>query len=147
MGRVRSLVLAILLVPAIAAAADTVVVQMTSVNGEPRFVPADITIRPGDTVQWVNTDLNLEHSVCSGTGSADPQSGVLWSSPLLRFGQSFEHTFPQAGDFEYYSVPHEYEGMFGVVRVRSGTSGAGGEIEQSSWSLIKQRFNQILPRR
>jgi plastocyanin len=145
MARVRSLVLAILLVPALAAA-DTVVVQMTSVNGEPRFVPADVTIHPGDTVQWVNTDLNLEHSVCSGTGSADPQSGALWSSALLRFGQSFEHVFQQTGDFEYYSVPHEYEGMFGVVRVRSGTSDVP-QIEQSSWSLIKQRFNQILPRR
>jgi plastocyanin len=144
MVRIRSLVLAALLVPALASA-ETVVVQMTSVDGEPRFVPADITVHQGDTVQWVNTDLNLEHSTCSGTGSADPVSGVLWSSPVLGIGESFQHTFLLSGDFEYYSIPHEYEGMFGIVRVRSATSGVG-EVETSTWGKIKERFQYLLPR-
>src|SRR5262245_55952842 len=144
MMRIRSLVFVALLVPALAAA-ETVVVEMTSVNGEPRFVPADITVHQGDTVQWVNTDLHLEHSVCSGTGSADPLSGTLWSSPMLRLGASFQLPFRLPGDFEYYSIPYEYEGMFGVVRFRS-TSSDVGEIEMSNWAIIKQRFQQYLPR-
>lgn len=143
MARLRSLMIAALLVPAIAAA-ETVVVEMTSVNGEPRFLPADLTVRPGDTVQWVNTDLHLEHSVCSGTGSADPLSGALWSSPLLQLGGTFQHTFALSGEFEYYSIPHEYEGMFGIVRVRPATSDIP-EIT-TNWAIIKQRFSKILPR-
>ncbi len=61
--------------------------HMTTVDGEPTFVPASITVEAGDTVRWVNTDLHLEHSVTSGSGSADPGSGVDFSSPLLRLGE------------------------------------------------------------
>ena len=72
MARVPALLAALLLVPALAAA-ETVIVEMTTVDGEPRFLPADLTVREGDVVRWVNTDPYLEHSVCSGTGSADPR--------------------------------------------------------------------------
>jgi plastocyanin len=147
MSRNRSVVAGMLvgvLLP-VAAAAGTFIVEMTTVDGEPRFVPETVSIRPGDTVRWLNTDLHLEHSVSSGTGSADPLSGSLWSSPLLRLGEYFEHTFPDAGEFEYYSVPHEYEGMFGLVQV-SSTTGVG-ELEASTWGRIKQRFADLLPRR
>lgn len=144
MLRVSSVLAALLLAPAFAAA-ETVIVEMTTVDGEPRFLPGEITIREGDVVRWVNTDLHLEHSVCSGTGSADPRSGEQFSSPLLRLGEYFEHRFFDAGDFEYYSIPHEYEGMFGVVRVNRSTS-VGGQVEESTWGLIKQKFADFLPR-
>jgi plastocyanin len=139
------LVAGLLLLP-VFAYAETYIVEMTTVDGEPRFVPEDLSVRPGDTVRWLNTDLHLEHSVCSGTGSADPLSGSVWSSPLLRLGEYFEHTFPQTGEFEYYSVPHEYEGMFGLVRVSPSTD-IGGQIETSTWGRIKQQFSHLLPRR
>jgi plastocyanin len=140
----RSALFALLLLPALASA-ETVIVQMTTVDGEPRFVPEEVSIRPGDTVRWINTDLQLEHAVANGTGSADPLSGTRWSSGLLRLGEFFEHAFPQAGDFEYFSVPHEYEGMFGVVHVNSNT-GIPGEVSLDTWGSIKQRFAGFLPR-
>ena len=132
-----------LLIPALVAA-STVVVEMTTVDGEPRFVPADIRIEPGDTVRWINTDLYLEHSVSSGSGSADPRSGLEFASSLLRLGEYFEHAFNGTGDFEYYSIPHEYEGMFGVVHV--GSSTPVNEMEISTWGKLKQRFSDLLPR-
>ena len=80
------------------AAADVHVVQMTTVNFEPRFIPAEITIRPGDTVQWINVDpFGLDHAVTSGTGSADPLAGTLWVSGTLHFGEYFER---KATDYE-----------------------------------------------
>ena len=144
MTRIRWALVAALLLPAIASA-ETFVVEMRTVDGEPRFVPEELQVRRGDTVRWVNTDLFLEHSVCSGSGSADPLSGAQWASPLLRLGEYYEFTFAQAGEFPYYSIPHEYEGMFGLVQVSSSTNVDGG-VETSTWGKIKQQFADLLPR-
>jgi plastocyanin len=119
-------------------------VQMTTEDFEPRFVPAEITIRPGDTVRWANTDVFHDHSTESGTGSLDPNAGALWNSGILRLGQTFEYTFDEAGRFEYFSRPHEVEGMFGVVIVSDGTPVPGG-VEPSTWGVLKARFSTILP--
>ncbi len=133
-----------LLLPALGAA-ETFVVEMRTVSGVPSFVPADLTIRTGDTVEWVNMDLQLEHATASGTGSADPDYGFEWQSPLLGYGEAYQHTFFEAGTYEYFSVPHEFEGMFGVVRVTSDT-GTGGGVETSTWGVIKHTFSDLLPR-
>ncbi|MEZ5066522.1 MAG: plastocyanin/azurin family copper-binding protein [bacterium] len=146
--RLRALALALALVIPSSALADTVIVQMTtdpSQGFQPRFVPADVTIQPGDTVRWVNTDeFSLEHGTCSGTGSSDPLAGQLWQSPSLPYGQWFEHTFDDPGMFEYFSVPHEFAGMFGVVRV--GNSTDIPDIEDSTWGRTKALFESFLPR-
>jgi len=135
----------VLLAPA-GALAEVHDVQMTTENFEPRFVPAEITIRPGDSVRWTNTDAFHDHSTVSGTGSLDPDAGALWNSGILRLGQSFEYTFDEAGSFEYFSLPHEVEGMFGLVIVSDGTPAPGGEIEPSTWGVIKRGFSTILPK-
>lgn len=126
------------------ASADTVIVEMRTVSAHPVFLPAEVTIEPGDTVRWINLDQNLEHSTCSGSGMADPAHGALWQSDLLRFGEYFEYTFNAAGDYAYFSIPHEYEGMLGLVRVDSGTGVEGPEL--TTWGALKARFSEILPR-
>ena len=132
-------------VAAPAVTAETVVVQMTTENFQPVFVPATVTIQPGDTVQWINVDpFQLDHATVSGTGSADPAMGEIWNSGTLRTNESFEFTFHEAGTFEYFSVPHEFEGMFGVVIVSTTTDVPG--VEDSTWGKIKQQFADILPR-
>jgi plastocyanin len=142
----RALAVVLALALPVAAAAEVVVVEMTTVDFEPRFVPEEVTVRPGDTVRWVNTDPTaLEHVTCSGTGSFDPAAGDLWLSPTLAFGQWYEHTFEDVGTFDYFSVPHEFAGMFGVVVVTTSTGG-GDNIETSTWGLIKRTASPWLPR-
>lgn len=125
--------------------AETVVVEMRSDDGVPSFMPAEVTIEPGDTVRWVNQDLSLEHSTCSGAGSTDPFFGDLWQSPLMRFGEYFEYTFDTAGEYEYFSIPHEYEGMLGLVLVVSGTDVHDG-VQSLNWAYVKQLASGFLPR-
>jgi plastocyanin len=140
-----ALAIALGFVGASGAAADTVIVQMTTVDFEPRFVPAEVTIAPGDVVQWINVDpFLIDHATKSGTGSADPTAGELWDSGILRVDQTFEVTFEEVGDYEYFSVPHEFEGMFGVVHVTTSTN--IGDVETSTWGTLKLRFSLILPR-
>lgn len=133
-----------LLLTADPARAAAVIVEMRTVNAHPVFLPAEVSVEPGDTVRWINMDQNLEHSTCSGGGLADPDHGTLWESELLRFGEWFEYTFTAPGDFAYFSVPHEYEGMLGLVRVGSTTDAP--RIEPSTWGKIKNQFAELLPR-
>jgi len=67
-----------------------------------QFVPAQVTVQPGTTVTWVN---------CEPAG-AEPHTTTAdagaWSSPLLQRGQTFTHTFDEAGTFDYHCVPHPF---------------------------------------
>jgi plastocyanin len=139
------LLASILLVAAAPAFAETFIVQMTTVDFTPKFVPSDITIRPGDTVRWINSDPYLmDHSTCSGSGSADPNSGGLWNSGTVRTGEFFEHVFEETGDFSFYSIPHEFEGMFGIVHVTPSLPTP--QIESATWGRVKSFFRDVLPR-
>jgi plastocyanin len=133
-----------------AALAETVEIQMTTVDFEPTFVPSSVTVHPGDMVRWVNVDpFLLEHSTVSGTGSADPTAGELWNSGTLSIGQYFEFTFDEIGTFEYFSVPHEFEGMFGVIHVSNSTGAPepdDPEVLTSTWGNIKKTFSSLLPK-
>ena len=66
------------------------------------FRPADVRIRTGTTVTWVNCE---PQNVESHTTTAD---GGAWSSPLLAPGATFSHTFDQVGTFAYHCEPHPF---------------------------------------
>ncbi len=68
-----------------------------------RFEPRHVTVEPGQTVVWVNDD-NLVHTITSGSGT-QPSHAPLSSSFLAR-GQTFRHTFGEAGKYEYLCLPH-----------------------------------------
>ncbi|GJM43604.1 MAG: hypothetical protein DHS20C21_04460 [Gemmatimonadota bacterium] len=125
-------------------AAEIVIVEMRTVDSHPVFVPAEVSIEPGDTVRWLSLDQQTEHGTCNGGGSADPAYGTLWQSSLLRYGEYFDYTFTQVGEYEYFSVPHEYEGMLGLVRVGSTTDVP--DQRPTTWGKLKSQFAKVLPR-
>lgn len=73
------------------------------------YEPAEVTIQPGDTVEWVFDDGGIPHDV-SGEGDVE---GAL-QSELLTEG-SYTHTFDEAGTFSYHCTPHPM--MVGTVVV------------------------------
>ena len=73
------------------------------------FSPAEIRIRPGETVQWVNNDT-LTHTVTADDGAFD--------SDLLENGEGFSRRFDRPGRYPYHCTPHPF--MTGVVVVESG---------------------------
>jgi plastocyanin len=93
-------------------AADTRV-ALGSDNQPLKFLPAEITVPVGSTVEWYN-ETDLQHDVSADDGSFD-------SKGLLGRGQKFEFKFSQPGDFKYFCTPHKDAGMKGVVHV----TGAG----------------------
>lgn len=61
------------------------------------FTPADIEIKSGDSITWVNED-NARHSATDLNGAFD--------TGLLGKGQKATITFRGSGKFEYRCTPH-----------------------------------------
>ena len=67
--------------------------------------PADysvnvLTVEVGTTVTWTNDDPGQMHTITAVDGAFD--------SGFLQTGQSWSHTFTEAGEFEYYCLPHPW---------------------------------------
>ncbi len=78
------------------------------------FLPAEITIAPGDTITWTN-DGRSPHNVTAGDRSR--------ASGTIEPGATASMTFPTAQTFFFYCDFHATgtgNGMSGVVRVGSG---------------------------
>lgn len=68
-----------------------------------QFVPAEITVSSGTTVQWTNQD-NVAHTVDSGTPGAPDKK---FSGPMDRTGNTFSFQFKAPGTYAYYCRQHE----------------------------------------
>jgi plastocyanin len=63
------------------------------------FGPAEVRVRAGDRVTWINCDTD------SHTSTAD---GGQWASPLFAPGERFTQTFSTPGEFTYFCEPHPF---------------------------------------
>ncbi len=70
------------------------------------FGPAELRVRAGERVTWINCDEDAH------TSTAD---GGEWQSPLLAPGDAFTRTFDAPGEFTYHCEPHPF--MVGRVIV------------------------------
>jgi plastocyanin len=78
------------------------------------FVPANITVAPGQTVTWINCEpAFIQHTATSGD---DADSRESWASPYFGAPGTYTHTFTQTGDNPYFCEPHPF--MRGTVLVR-----------------------------
>ncbi len=71
------------------------------------FSPAELHVRAGDTVTWVNNEKRVSHSVLF-IGSSE-------ESERFFPGEKWSRVFSEAGRFEYRCGPHPE--MHGVVIV------------------------------
>jgi plastocyanin len=97
------------------------VVKMTA---EHLFVPKEITIKAGETVEWVNEEQGGIHQVTTDsdvatdpTDVAVPEGADPFDSHLIKSGKSFRHEFTVPGVYKYACPPHEHAGMVGQITV------------------------------
>jgi plastocyanin len=76
------------------------------------FSPAMITVTAGSTVVWTNAD-SIQHDITFDGGSI--------ASSVLNHNDTFSHTFPTAGTYQYICSIHPF--MHGTVIV----TGAGSQ--------------------
>ena len=76
------------------------------------YIEAEITVGVGATVTWTNDDT-AAHTVTSGTPSDGPDE--IFDSSIIMAGNTFEYTFEEAGEYDYFCIVHPW--MTGKVTV------------------------------
>ncbi|WP_017306248.1 plastocyanin [Spirulina subsalsa] len=109
--------LAVFVAPAEAA---TYTVKMGADNGMLQFVPDSLTIKPGDSVEFVMNKL-APHNAVFGKGPSGAKLDKLSHDKLLFSpGESYTTEFPAdspKGEYDYYCQPHRGAGMVGKIIV------------------------------
>ncbi len=101
-------------------AGNIIVVEM---NNKLRFVPTEITIEAGDTVEWRNIG-SIPHTVTADPKRAPssrnielPDGAEAFDSGWVMRGQWFRYAFSEPGVYRYVCLPHERARMLGTVIV------------------------------
>ena len=76
------------------------------------YLPAETTVGVGGTVTWTNDDT-AAHTVTSGTPTDGPDG--MFDSSIVMSGATFEYTFEEAGQYDYFCIVHPW--MTGKVSV------------------------------
>lgn len=91
-------------------AAHTVVIEAM------QFKPATLTVRPGDSVTWVNKDI-VAHTATTPAGAKVP-----FDSQLIAVGREWKRTFTKAGTYDYICTYHPT--MKAVIEVAAERPGS-----------------------
>jgi plastocyanin len=105
-----------------------VIVQMRqeSAGTTFRFEPANLTIKVGTTVKWVNVsgEDGPRHTSTDDPEWETPQAPAIfppgaekWRTPFLRNGESATHTFKVPGKYQYFCESHGQYGMVATITV------------------------------
>ena len=104
------------------ALAATVEVKMT--DTPPVYIPVKVTIKAGDTVKWTNNAQTL-HTVTFDPAKAVNKSNVQlpkgvdpFDSGFMMPSKDYSYTFKVPGQYKYFCIPHEKDGMIGFVSVK-----------------------------
>ena len=91
------------------------------------FSPDHLTIRPGDTVTFVDAQ-NAEHDVMFNTVPKALKQKILMSPMLEKKGAEWSYTFTVPGTYHFHCHPHEAFGMKGTLIV--GKASKPGETRE-----------------
>lgn len=72
-----------------------------------QFVPGDLTVAVGTTVEWQNRATGTSHTTTADEGA--------WDSGTIEAGGSFSQTFDAPGTFSYFCAIHPQ--MTGTITV------------------------------
>ena len=103
------------------------------------FVPAKLTIAPGDSVKFIATDKGHNAEAIAGMLPAGAQTfkGAI--------NQEIEVRFSQAGLYGYKCLPHLGMGMVGVIQVGNANNRAALQAQAAKLpGLGKKRMTALL---
>ncbi|MDZ7757256.1 MAG: plastocyanin/azurin family copper-binding protein [Rhodohalobacter sp.] len=97
---------------------DTVTVKVIGTNADSRFEPKEVQVRPGDTVRFevvegmhtvtaYHPDNRRELNI--------PPNAESFDSGILSAGDTWFLTIKQAGEYNYFCMPHERMGHIGKI--------------------------------
>jgi plastocyanin len=106
------------------------------------FAPNPLTVAPGTTVTWKNTDT-VSHYVTSGKASDETTGTVFDSGNLIKPGNSYQFTFANAGTFDYFCSVHPW--MTGQVIVAGSASStqSSGSMQAGSMNMTTSQSSNM----
>lgn len=103
------------------AATPAATIKMT--DTPPKFLPEKVTIKTGQSVEWINNAATLHSVDADASMVQNPKDVVLpagakpFDSGFMPPGGKFAYTFTVPGAYHYTCVPHEKDGMKGEIDV------------------------------
>ena len=91
------------------------------------FEPAVLTVKKGDTVKFVATDLSHNSSSVEGM---IPEGATPWVGAL---SQDIEVTLTKEGVYVYQCTPHNMMAMVGVIKVESSPNLENVKVQAQSY--------------
>ena len=108
------------------------------------FEPAVLSIKKGDTVKFVATDL--AHNSSSVEGMI-PEGAEPWVGAM---NQDIEVTLTEEGVYVYQCTPHNMMAMIGVIKVESSSNldsiRAKAESYKKTFLMNQERLDDYLSR-
>ena len=85
------------------------ILEGSSVQGNPSFDPATLTVKKGDKITVTNKDT-LPHTVTSGTGPTDPNSAKQFDTSIIEPAATadIETTNINPGQYPFHCTVHPY---------------------------------------
>jgi cytochrome c oxidase subunit 2 len=93
------------------------ILEGSSVQGNPSYDPATLTVKKGDKITVTNKDT-LPHTVTSGTGPTDPNSAKQFDTSIIEAGATadIETTNINPAEYPFHCTVHPY--MMGKLVVQ-----------------------------
>jgi plastocyanin len=97
-------------------------IKMGSDTGTLVFVPAKLTVKPGDKITWVLNKAGPHNAVFEAKDAPDPATAKALSENklLVKPGDAIVIEVPanaKPGDYKFNCVPHKSAGMVGVLTI------------------------------
>jgi cytochrome c oxidase subunit II len=93
------------------------ILEGSSIQGNPSYDPATLTVKKGDKITVTNKDT-LPHTVTSGTGPTDPNSAKQFDTSIIEAGATadIETTNINPAEYPFHCTVHPY--MMGKLVVQ-----------------------------
>jgi plastocyanin len=108
------------------ASAETYTIKLGSDKGLLQFEPKQLTVKPGDTIVWLNNKVPPHNVVFDAVKNPNQDKALAESLShtklLLNPKQTVETVIPAdapTGEYTFYCAPHRGAGMVGKLNVAS----------------------------
>ena len=89
--------------------------QDIKILGKSGFEPAEISIKKGDKLIWTNEDVQKKNMVLNLRKGTKPTWSKVEVSGLIKVGETYERTFDEAGEYEYWTTAYGVTGKITVT--------------------------------
>jgi plastocyanin len=108
---------------AVAGGSASTTAPTVKMSDDSKYAPDKLTVAKGAKVTWDNSGTMVHTVTCDPSKAIKngdvvlPSGAQPFDSGNIEAGKTWSYTFTVAGDYTYFCIPHESDGMIGHVTV------------------------------